>query len=137
MERRDSLRRPAFVATVLLLLKTNPSTHPHGAASSLSLLFVGLLAARVVTGQGTVTDLAQRYNARHKLFGHLFQGRYKAVVVDTGDDGYVQAVREHAEFEAEAQLSVTLAVREVSQAQRGRLARLRREAEQAETRRGS
>ena len=29
--------------------------------------------------QGTFT---QRYNARHKLWGHLFQGRYKAIVVD-------------------------------------------------------
>ena len=29
--------------------------------------------------QGTVT---QRYNARHKLWGHLFQGRYKAKVID-------------------------------------------------------
>ena len=29
--------------------------------------------------QGTYT---QRYNSRHDLFGHLFQGRYKAVIVD-------------------------------------------------------
>ena len=29
--------------------------------------------------QGTYT---QRYNGRHRLFGHLFQGRYKAVIVD-------------------------------------------------------
>ena len=29
--------------------------------------------------QGTYT---QRYNGRHRLFGHLFQGRYRAVVVD-------------------------------------------------------
>src|ERR1035437_176021 len=28
--------------------------------------------------QGTYT---QRYNSRHEIFGHLFQGRYKAVVV--------------------------------------------------------
>ena len=31
--------------------------------------------------QGAYT---QRYNSRHKLFGHLFQGRYKAVPVDGG-----------------------------------------------------
>jgi putative transposase len=29
--------------------------------------------------QGTYT---QRYNGRHRLCGHLFQGRYKAVLVD-------------------------------------------------------
>ena len=33
--------------------------------------------------QGAYT---QRYNCRHKLFGHLFQGRYKAVIVDGQDD---------------------------------------------------
>jgi putative transposase len=29
-----------------------------------------------------------RYNARHKLFGHVFSGRYKAQVVDSSGDGY-------------------------------------------------
>src|SRR5439155_15177234 len=38
--------------------------------------------------QGTYT---QRYNSRHKVRGHLFQGRYKAVVVD-GSDDYLQVV---------------------------------------------
>jgi len=33
--------------------------------------------------QGTYT---KRYNIRHKLFGHLFQGRYKALVVDPSGD---------------------------------------------------
>ncbi len=41
--------------------------------------------------QGTFT---QRYNARHKLWGHLFQGRYKAKVID--DDGsYFRAVGDY------------------------------------------
>src|SRR6516165_6697004 len=40
--------------------------------------------------QGTYT---QRYNGRHKLFGHLFQGRYKAVLVDPQEkEGYFQVV---------------------------------------------
>jgi REP element-mobilizing transposase RayT len=39
--------------------------------------------------QGAYT---QRYNGRHKLFGHLFQGRYKAVIVDGQDEGYFQVV---------------------------------------------
>jgi len=33
-----------------------------------------------------------RYNARHEVFGHLFQGRYKAVIVDGGADRYFQVV---------------------------------------------
>ena len=32
--------------------------------------------------QGTYT---QRFNSRHKLWGHLFQGRYKALLVDAGE----------------------------------------------------
>ncbi len=32
--------------------------------------------------QGVYT---QRFNARHKVFGHLFQGRYKALLVDDGE----------------------------------------------------
>lgn len=46
-------------------------------------------AANLVAGmkwlQGTYT---QRFNARHKLWGHLLQGRYKAVLVDGSGDGY-------------------------------------------------
>jgi putative transposase len=40
--------------------------------------------------QGTYT---QRYNGRHRLFGHLFQGRYKAVIVDgRQEESYFQVV---------------------------------------------
>ncbi len=42
--------------------------------------------------QGTFT---QRYNARHKLWGHLFQGRYKAKVVDDEDASYFRIVSEY------------------------------------------
>ena len=37
--------------------------------------------------QGTYT---QRFNSRHKAFGHLFQGRYKALIVDGSGDCYLQ-----------------------------------------------
>ncbi len=47
----------------------------------------------LVTGmkwlQGTYT---QRFNRRHEVFGHLFQGRYKAVVIDGGAPGYFEVV---------------------------------------------
>src|SRR5882672_10347719 len=39
--------------------------------------------------QGAYT---QRYNRRHQLQGHLFQGRYKAVVVDGQEEPYLQVV---------------------------------------------
>ena len=37
--------------------------------------------------QGTYT---QRYNARHQVGGHLFQGRYKAVPVEAAHAGYLE-----------------------------------------------
>jgi REP element-mobilizing transposase RayT len=36
---------------------------------------------------GTYTS---RFNRRHKLFGHLFSGRYKALIVDGSGDGYLK-----------------------------------------------
>jgi REP element-mobilizing transposase RayT len=35
--------------------------------------------------QGTYT---QRFNRRHNLGGHLFQGRYKALVIEDEESGY-------------------------------------------------
>src|SRR6266852_5762859 len=56
-------------------------------------LLVETLEANLVAGmkwlQGTYT---QRYNGRHKVFGHLFQGRYKAVIVDGQDLNHLQFV---------------------------------------------
>ena len=38
---------------------------------------------------GTYTS---RFNRRHKLFGHLFSGRYKALIVDGSGSGYLKTV---------------------------------------------
>src|SRR5947207_9853082 len=38
---------------------------------------------------GTYTS---RFNRRHRLFGHLFSGRYKALVVDGSGSGYLKSV---------------------------------------------
>ena len=34
----------------------------------------------------------QRYNAKHKLWGHLFQGRYKSIVVNADEPEYLRVV---------------------------------------------
>lgn len=56
-------------------------------------LLVETPEANLVAGmkwlQGTYT---QRFNSRHKIFGHLFQGRYKAVIVDGAEEDYFQVV---------------------------------------------
>jgi REP element-mobilizing transposase RayT len=41
---------------------------------------------------GTYTG---RFNRRHKLFGHLFSGRYKSLIVDGSGDGYLRTVCEY------------------------------------------
>ncbi len=33
-----------------------------------------------------------RFNRRHKVFGHLFSGRYKSLVVDGSGNGYLKTV---------------------------------------------
>ena len=38
---------------------------------------------------GTYTS---RFNRRHKLFGHLFSGRYKSLIVDSSGSGYLKSV---------------------------------------------
>ena len=38
---------------------------------------------------GTYTS---RFNRRHKLFGHLFSGRYKSLIVDGSSSGYLKSV---------------------------------------------
>jgi hypothetical protein len=34
----------------------------------------------------------KRYNIRHKLCGHLFAGRYQALVVEGSGNGYLRTV---------------------------------------------
>ena len=41
---------------------------------------------------GTYTG---RFNRRHKLFGHLFSGRYKALIVDESTPGYLRTLGEY------------------------------------------
>jgi len=41
---------------------------------------------------GTYTS---RFNQRHKLFGHLFSGRYKSLIVDGSGNGYLKSVGDY------------------------------------------
>jgi len=49
----------------------------------------GNLVAGMKWFLGTYTA---RFNRRHKLFGHLFSGRYKSLVVDAASPGYLRTV---------------------------------------------
>lgn len=41
------------------------------------------------------TTYTARFNARHHLCGHLFQGRYKAIIMDPGEPGYFRTVSDY------------------------------------------
>src|SRR5437660_9717157 len=45
---------------------------------------------------GTYTG---RFNRRHKLFGHLFSGRYKALPVDSATPGYLKTACDYVRSE--------------------------------------
>lgn len=49
----------------------------------------GNLVAGMKWFLGTYTS---RFNRRHKLFGHLFSGRYKALIVDSSGNGYLRTI---------------------------------------------
>jgi hypothetical protein len=44
---------------------------------------------------GTYTS---RFNRKHKLFGHLFSGRYKSLVVDGSGNGYLRTVCDYVQL---------------------------------------
>ncbi|MDR3564235.1 MAG: transposase [Negativicutes bacterium] len=49
--------------------------------------------ANLVVGmKGLLGTYTGRYNRRHKEFGHLFSGRYKALVVEGSGHGYLKTV---------------------------------------------
>jgi REP element-mobilizing transposase RayT len=62
--------------------------------------------ANLVSGMkwflGTYTS---RFNRRHKLFGHLFSGRYQALFVDGSGNGYLKTVCDYVHYGAELQES--------------------------------
>src|SRR5690242_10836909 len=73
--------------------KTCWQVHAYCLMSNHFHLVVETPQANLVAGMkwflGTYTG---RFNRRHKLFGHLFRGRYKAQIVDGSGTGYLKTV---------------------------------------------
>ncbi len=88
----DELDRTRFVATLEEACeKTSWQIHSYCLMSN-HFHFVGETPnPNLVEGMkwllGTYT---KRFNGRHKVFGHLFSGRYKALVVDGSGTGYLK-----------------------------------------------
>ena len=88
----DDRDRERFVETLgEAALKTGWQVHAHCLMSNHFHLVVetpqGNLAAGMKWLLGTYTG---RFNRRHKLFGHLFSGRYESLVVDGPGTGYLK-----------------------------------------------
>lgn len=93
---RDEQDRQRFLATLAeTCLKTGWQVHAYCLMGNHFHLVVETPQANLVAGMkwflGTYTS---RFNRRHRVFGHLFSGRYKALAVDGAGD-YLRTVCEY------------------------------------------
>jgi REP element-mobilizing transposase RayT len=95
---KDDADRQGFVATLAEACgKTGWQVHAYVLMPNHFHLVVETPQPNLVAGMkwflGTYTG---RFNHRHKLSGHLFSGRYKALVVDGSGPGYLKSVCDYA-----------------------------------------
>src|SRR3954470_14133587 len=65
-------------------------------AAALAHLRMILPQANLIAGMRWFqTTYTVRFNRRHRLNGHLFQGRYKGVIVDPDESGYFAALSDY------------------------------------------
>jgi putative transposase len=91
---QDDLDRECFLQTLgEACEKTGWEVHAWCLMPNHFHLVIETPQANLVPGMkwllGTYTG---RFNRRHKLFGHLFSGRYKALIVDGSGTGYLRTV---------------------------------------------
>jgi len=90
----DDEDREKFIETLGAACgKTGWQVHAYCLMGNHFHLVVETPRANLVAGMrwflGTYTA---RFNRRHKLFGHLFSGRYKSLIVDGSGSGYLKSV---------------------------------------------
>src|SRR2546425_6424354 len=90
---KDDSDRARFLETLgQCCTKTEWQVHAWCLMNNHFHLVIETPKANLVAGMkwflGTYTA---RFNRRHKLFGHLFSGRYKALLVDGSGDGYLNS----------------------------------------------
>ena len=91
---KDDADRARFLETLgQCCTKTDWQVHAWCLMNNHFHLVIETPKANLVAGMkwflGTYTA---RFDRRHKLFGHLFSGRYKALVVDGSGNGYLKSV---------------------------------------------
>ena len=94
---KDDEDRQRFVATLReTCARSGWQVHAYCLMSNHFHLVVETPQPTLVAGMkwflGTYTG---RFNRRHRLFGHLFSGRYKSLIVDGSGSGYLRRVCEY------------------------------------------
>jgi REP element-mobilizing transposase RayT len=90
----DDVDRHEFLATLAAACqKTGWRIHAYCLMRNHFHLVVEAPEANLVTGMSwLLSTYTIRFNRRHKLFGHVFSGRYKALLVDGSGNGYFKTV---------------------------------------------
>ena len=90
----DDVDRQRFVGTLdEACAKTEWQVHAYCLMNNHFHLVVETPEANLVAGmRWFMSTCTARFNRRHKLFGHLFSGRYKSLIVDGSGSGYLRTV---------------------------------------------
>jgi putative transposase len=93
----DEADRARFVVTLgEVCERTGWRVHAFVLMSNHYHLLVETPTANLVAGMRWFqTSWTMRFNRRHRLAGHLFQGRYKAMIVDPEEKGYFAALSDY------------------------------------------
>ena len=91
---KDDEDRVQFVATLAeACLKTGWQVHAYCLMPNHFHLVVETPRANLVAGMKWFLGVyTSRFNRRHQLFGHLFSGRYKSLIVEGSGTGYLKTV---------------------------------------------
>jgi REP element-mobilizing transposase RayT len=91
---KDDHDRERFLATLgEACAKTAWQVHAYCLMGNHFHLVIETPQANLVAGMKWLLGVyTKRFNIRHKLCGHLFAGRYKALIVDGSGNGYLQTV---------------------------------------------
>jgi putative transposase len=92
----DEDRRRFLLTLAEACARTGWRVHAFVLMSNHYHLLVETPEANLVAGMRWLqTTWTMRFNRRHRLSGHLFQGRYKSVVVDPEERGYLVALSDY------------------------------------------
>jgi len=96
---KDDKDRHRFLSTLgEACVKTDWQIHAFCLMRNHFHLVIETPRANLVEGMKWLLGVyTKRFNLRHRLCGHLFAGRYQALIVDGSGNGYLKTVCDYAE----------------------------------------